>query len=288
MRRVVHDKRRAAALVEEAPAAYREIREVLEDEADLVKPLVRLEPQGRAREAPGRAHAGPRRARCVHRRDVRLLARDGARPARRRRQGPRRRPAPRHEAQDALPDGAVVSPVQRSLEYALEHAAGDGDALFQPWGNVRRDLASACERPKIERVSPNDLRRTFANWYVAAGMPLFPIAQAMGHKDTRMLERVYGRQSPDQLAAAFSRALGLAPDCSAGATDQAENGGSSGPDGPPGIDSAASAQLPLFAENQRARQAFQPGGPRCPSLDGVPGAGIEPATRGFSVPCSTD
>lgn len=44
MRRVVHDERRAATLVEEAPQAYREIAEVLEDERDLVRPLRRLEP----------------------------------------------------------------------------------------------------------------------------------------------------------------------------------------------------------------------------------------------------
>ena len=44
MRRVVHDERRAAALVEEAPMAYRNIAEVLEDEQDLVRPLLRLEP----------------------------------------------------------------------------------------------------------------------------------------------------------------------------------------------------------------------------------------------------
>jgi tRNA-splicing ligase RtcB (3'-phosphate/5'-hydroxy nucleic acid ligase) len=45
MRRVVHDRRRVRSLVEEAPAAYRDVREVLEDEADLVTPLVRLEPK---------------------------------------------------------------------------------------------------------------------------------------------------------------------------------------------------------------------------------------------------
>lgn len=44
MRRVVFDRRKSASLVEEAPAAYRDIREVLEDEADLVQPLTRLEP----------------------------------------------------------------------------------------------------------------------------------------------------------------------------------------------------------------------------------------------------
>jgi tRNA-splicing ligase RtcB len=44
MRRVVFDERRRQSLVEEAPAAYRDLGEVLEDEADLVAPRVRLEP----------------------------------------------------------------------------------------------------------------------------------------------------------------------------------------------------------------------------------------------------
>jgi tRNA-splicing ligase RtcB len=44
MRRVVHESRRARALVEEAPGAYRDIRDVLEDESDLVRPVLRLEP----------------------------------------------------------------------------------------------------------------------------------------------------------------------------------------------------------------------------------------------------
>lgn len=43
MRRVVFDSRRRG-LIEEAPAAYRDIVEVLEDEVDLVAPRVRLEP----------------------------------------------------------------------------------------------------------------------------------------------------------------------------------------------------------------------------------------------------
>ena len=44
LRRVVFDARRSASLVEEAPAAYRDIAEVLEDEEQLVTPLLRLTP----------------------------------------------------------------------------------------------------------------------------------------------------------------------------------------------------------------------------------------------------
>lgn len=44
LRRVVFDRGRVHALVEEAPAAYRDIAQVLEDEADLVTPVLRLTP----------------------------------------------------------------------------------------------------------------------------------------------------------------------------------------------------------------------------------------------------
>lgn len=44
LRRVVHDVHRRASLVEEAPSAYRDIVEVLEDEVQLVRPALRLEP----------------------------------------------------------------------------------------------------------------------------------------------------------------------------------------------------------------------------------------------------
>jgi tRNA-splicing ligase RtcB (3'-phosphate/5'-hydroxy nucleic acid ligase) len=44
MRRVVYPEKLARDLVEEAPAAYRDIREVLADQAELVTREVRLEP----------------------------------------------------------------------------------------------------------------------------------------------------------------------------------------------------------------------------------------------------
>jgi len=51
-------------------------------------------------------------------------------------------------------------------------------------------------RAGIEGCSPNGLRRTLASWQVQAGVPLFPIAQAMSHKDTRMLERFMAGRRP--------------------------------------------------------------------------------------------
>lgn len=80
------------------------------------------------------------------------------------------------------------------------------------WGNVRRDLRAAVTRANkkladevfssdgprpepIPFVSPNDLRRTFASWLVQQGVPLLTVATLMGHRSTRMVEKVYGRLS---------------------------------------------------------------------------------------------
>jgi integrase len=89
---------------------------------------------------------------------------------------------------------------QELLKYALAHAAGEEGLLFVPWNNnVVRDLHAACRRAGIPPCSPNDLRRTFATWLRAAGAPTDLIAPVMGHADTRMVERVYGRLSPSDL-----------------------------------------------------------------------------------------
>src|SRR5262249_23528219 len=104
----------------------------------------------------------------------------------------------------------VVSPAARSLlAYALEHASGKEGFLFQPWGTARRALHQACERAGIPKCSPNDLRRPCATWLRAAGAPPDLIAPVMGHADTRMVERVYGRLSPEALAKRLAAAMGL-------------------------------------------------------------------------------
>jgi tRNA-splicing ligase RtcB len=46
LRRVVFDRRRLRTLIEEAPAVYRDIREVMEDQQELVTPRLRLSPLG--------------------------------------------------------------------------------------------------------------------------------------------------------------------------------------------------------------------------------------------------
>ena len=50
-------------------------------------------------------------------------------------------------------------------------------------------------RLRIERVSPNDLRRTFASWLKQASVDSFVVAQLLGHSSSRMVEMVYYRYS---------------------------------------------------------------------------------------------
>lgn len=86
------------------------------------------------------------------------------------------------------------------LEWALAHADGGvGGRLFSAWPNVRNDLAKACEHLGIPRLSPNDLRRTYGKWLRIAGSAPDLIGAAMGHADSRMVERVYGKLPPDAL-----------------------------------------------------------------------------------------
>jgi integrase len=93
--------------------------------------------------------------------------------------------------------------------FARDHAQGKDDALFAFWQNRVRDIKAACERAKIEPCSPNDLRRTCMTWLRAEGMLPSEIAPFAGHVDSRMVEKVYGRLNPDQLAAVMEgRAAG--------------------------------------------------------------------------------
>lgn len=101
----------------------------------------------------------------------------------------------------------VVPLLRRYLDLALATAEGEGDALFRPWGNMNRDILAACRRIGIERCSPNDLRRTCATWLRSMGLPPDLIAAVLGHRDTRMVERVYGRLAPEMLAERMRQSL---------------------------------------------------------------------------------
>lgn len=71
---------------------------------------------------------------------------------------------------------------------------------FSTWTNMTRDLAAACVRAGIERVTANDLRRTTATLLRRAGASADMIARMLRHVDSRMVERVYGRVRAEDAA----------------------------------------------------------------------------------------
>jgi integrase len=125
---------------------------------------------------------------------------------------------------------------QSLLEYALTHSHGQEGLLFGSWTNVRRDLHRACEAVEIRHCSPNDLRWTCATWLRAAGASPELIAPVMGHADTRMVERVYGRLPVEDLRRRLAQAMGL--DCITGVSNPVEMGGFGARFGPAGRSAA--------------------------------------------------
>ena len=148
----------------------------------------------------------------------------------------------------------VLSLTRPFLAAALawgEHAG----RLVQRWTNVGRDLPGLLVGLGYQRATPNDLRRTLATWLRAAGAEASLVAEVLGHTDSRMVERVYGRLSPAQLAAALESRLASVPNLYR-----------------PGSDERDTAD------------AADGGLPRIPAGFAVPRDGIEPPTRGFSIP----
>lgn len=65
-------------------------------------------------------------------------------------------------------------------------------------GSIKKGFAEAARRAGIQ-ATPHMLRHTSAVWQAEAGIPIYQIAQFLGHSDSRITERVYGRFSPEFL-----------------------------------------------------------------------------------------
>lgn len=96
----------------------------------------------------------------------------------------------------------LVAELERSAPAAPAKRAGP---VADRWRNVRRDLAIACEAARVPRVTPNDLRRTFASWLKNQRVDSAVVARLLGHSSTRMVDLVYGRLSEDTLADALDQ-----------------------------------------------------------------------------------
>lgn len=103
----------------------------------------------------------------------------------------------------ALTDAATAALwIQRSRQNQERLAAGPcwddhglvlANELGRPWNprNFRRDFQAATARAGLGRVPPYAMRHTAVTLLSHAGVPAERIADLAGHRDTRMVERVY-------------------------------------------------------------------------------------------------
>ena len=93
------------------------------------------------------------------------------------------------------------------LAFARKHARGKKGRFFLPWGNTNanRDLKLVCAALGIEPCSTHDVRRTYADWWLAAGVRDSLIDAALGHAPADVLTKHYrrGRFEPEDMLRMF-------------------------------------------------------------------------------------
>jgi integrase len=70
--------------------------------------------------------------------------------------------------------------------------------------SVKKALASASARAGLPPVTPHMFRHSAATIMVESGVPIAEVAALLGHSNTKMVESVYGKYSPDYLKKAAS------------------------------------------------------------------------------------
>jgi integrase len=92
---------------------------------------------------------------------------------------------------------------KRGSDLILAHTDG------RPWGKSHQDdqMAEASRRAGISPAANFHVtRHTFASHAIMNGAPLMVVAAALGHVDTRMVEKHYGHLSPSYTADTIRRA----------------------------------------------------------------------------------
>lgn len=106
--------------------------------------------------------------------------------------------------------GRATVPMAPSLRAALSeaYAARTCDHVIEHGGrpvrSVRTGIEGAARRAGLTDFHVHDLRHTAAVWMAEGGVPMSEIAQVLGHSDSRLTERVYGRYSPEYLSGAVA------------------------------------------------------------------------------------
>lgn len=62
--------------------------------------------------------------------------------------------------------------------------------------NISKALPRACKKADLPHLTANDLRRTHSTWLIEHGVTKSLVSDSMGHADSKMVERVYGKPDP--------------------------------------------------------------------------------------------
>ena len=100
---------------------------------------------------------------------------------------------------EAADDDIPITKVNESmLRWSLDHAPGK-DLLFHPWLKLHRDLAAACVRAGIAKITPNDLRRAFAKYHRLAGVDVTTVSKLLRHTTDKLAQTTYAKVSGNEV-----------------------------------------------------------------------------------------
>src|SRR5512138_2651996 len=99
----------------------------------------------------------------------------------------------------------ILSPFRQALIEAMS------ELPIGKISNVDRTFKIACERAKIEKCSPNDLRRTHATLLGERGVDLRQIRDLLGHETITLTKRTYNQAEARRLGPLIEAQLAAAP-----------------------------------------------------------------------------
>lgn len=100
---------------------------------------------------------------------------------------------------------------QRAWRTRVEPWAFSPRAMFPKLPSDLRCLNAACARARIEPVSYNDLRRSFASLLIDAGVSNTVVAKLLRHASTQMVDKVYGKADGGALRALVESQASVRP-----------------------------------------------------------------------------
>lgn len=83
------------------------------------------------------------------------------------------------------------------------------EGVSQAWNRIRDRWLASRTGVELPRPSIHEVRHSYASVMVAAGEHLMTVAARLGHRDTRMVDAVYGHLAPGADREAASRVAGL-------------------------------------------------------------------------------